>query len=67
MGIIEATAKAFSLLGGKFPSAQENLTTYEKEAFAIVKVFEKMYYVLWGVNPVIIYTDHRNVLFVFVP
>lgn len=46
---------------------QKNWTTYEKEGLAIVKVFEKMDYQLWGPSPVRIYRDHRNLLFVFAP
>lgn len=56
-----------AFLGGQFAGAQRNWTTYEKEAFAIVKVFDKLDYVLLGVENVHIFTDHRNLLFVFAP
>lgn len=56
-----------AFIGGQFSGPQNNWTTYEKEAFAIVKVFDKLDFVLWGRNQVHVFTDHRNLLFVFAP
>lgn len=41
--------------------------THEKEAHEIVKVFGKMYYILWGPNQVITYSDHKYLLYAFSP
>lgn len=59
--------KPLAFLSGHVNKAQENWTTYKKEALAIVKVFEKLDYVLWGPNTVKIYTDHKTLLYVFDP
>lgn len=56
-----------AFLGDHFSGAQENWTTCEMESFAIVKEFERMDYILWGPNPVRIFTDHKNLLYVFAP
>lgn len=51
-----------SLLEGRFSESQKYWTTYEKEAFAIVKVFESRDYILWGPGPVRVYMDHGDLL-----
>ncbi len=43
------------------------LTTYEKEAFEIFSVFEKLDYPFYNEGPAHIFTDHRNLMFVFAP
>lgn len=53
-----------AFLGGTFMPVQENRIIYEKEAFEIGKVLKKMDYVLWGPDPVKIFTDGRNLLFI---
>ena len=40
---------------------------FEKEAFPIVNVFKKLDYLLLGMDDAHIFTDHRNLLFVFAP
>lgn len=51
-------------LGGKLTNNQEIWTTYGKEAFAIVKVLEKLYHMLSVQNQVRVYTVHRNLVYV---
>lgn len=63
----EQRHEPLAFLGGQFTGSQQNWTTYEKEAFSIVKVFDKLDFVLWGNNDVHVFTDHRNLLFVFAP
>lgn len=56
-----------AFLGGKFVKVQRNWTTYEKEAYAIVQTFERMAYLFSGAQPVHVFTDHGNLLYVFAP
>lgn len=56
-----------AFLGGRFAGAQQNWTTYEKEAYAIVQTFDRMDYIFWGSHPIHVFTDHRNLLYVFAP
>ena len=54
-------------VGGEFTKAEVNWSTFEKEGFAIFKTFEKLDYLLLGEQPVHVFTDHRNLLYVFAP
>eukprot|EP00171_Calliarthron_tuberculosum_P004595 IDg4595t1 len=54
-------------VGGEFTKAELNWSTFEKEGFAIFKTFEKLDYLLLGEQPVHVFTDHRNLLYVFAP
>ena len=54
-------------LGAEFKGAERDWTTFEKEAFAIFQSFVKMDYLFLGEQPVHVFTDHRNLLFVFAP
>jgi len=56
-----------AFLGAGFKGAQLGWSTFEKDAYAIFQVFEKLDYVLTGSSPTHIYTDHRNLPFVFAP
>lgn len=56
-----------AFLGGKLIGHQVNWTTFEKEAFAIYEVFEKLDYMLVVEHKFHIFTGHRNLLFVFNP
>lgn len=56
-----------AFLGGKFTGAQKNWTTYEKEAYAIVQTFDRLDYLLWGAKQTHVFTDHKNLLYVFAP
>ena len=54
-------------LGSEFKGSELNWSTIEKEGFAIFSVFKKMDYLLMGSDETHVYTDHRNLLFVFHP
>lgn len=54
-------------LGGTFVDAQGNWTRYEKEAYTIVQAFKQMNYLQFSAQPVHVFTDHRNLRYVFVP
>ena len=56
-----------AFLGAAFKGAQRDWTTFEKEGFAIFQTFLKMDYLLQGQGQSHVYTDHRNLLFVFAP
>ncbi len=56
-----------AFLGSEFRGAQKRWSTFEKEAFAIFQAFEKMDYVLLQARPARLYTDHRNLLYIFAP
>lgn len=50
--IYEQEHEPLEFLGEQFNGAERNWTTYEKAAYLIVKVFDKIDHVLWGSNPV---------------
>lgn len=54
-------------LSSSFTGAKLGWSTYEKEAFAIVQTFKKMEYAIISSMKTFIFTDHRNLLFVFNP
>ena len=56
-----------AFLGAAFKKSELNWTTFEKEAFAIFKTFEKLDYLFAGRSDIRVFTDHRNLLFVFAP
>lgn len=56
-----------AFLGAAFKGAQLGWSTFEKEAFAVFSTFEKLDYMLLGHTSVRVFTDHRNLLFVFAP
>lgn len=53
--------------GGRIRGPLENWTTFEKEAYAIYDVFRKREYLLIVEANGRLFTDHRNLLFVFHP
>ena len=63
----EQRHQPLAFLGAEFKGSQLGWTTFEKEAFAIFQTFEKLDYMLMSSKPVHVYTDHRNLLFVFDP
>lgn len=65
--VLDQKHEPLGFLGGEFTGSERNWTTYEKEGFAIYRVFEKLDYMLMGEQPVHVFTDHRNLLFVFSP
>ena len=56
-----------AFLGAEFKGSSLNWSTFEKEAFAIFQSFAKLDYMLLGHGLVHVFTDHRNLLFVFAP
>ena len=56
-----------AFLGSEFKGAECGWTTFEKEAYAIFQTFEKLDYLLMSSKPCHVFTDHRNLLFVFAP
>ena len=63
----EQQHQPLAFLGAAFKGAELGWSTFEKEAFAIFKTFEKLDYMLLGHGDVRVFTDHRNLLFVFAP
>ena len=56
-----------AFLGSEFKDSSRNWSTIEKEGYAIYSVFQKLDYLLMGSDDTHIYTDHRNLLYVFHP
>ena len=56
-----------AFFGAAFKGSKERWKTYEKEAYAIYEVFKKMDYTSLAEDDIHLYTDHRNLLFVFNP
>ena len=56
-----------AFLGAAFKGAERNWSTFENEAFAIYQAFKKMDYLFYSDKPAHVFTDHRNLLFVFAP
>lgn len=56
-----------AFVGAAFSSTQSNWSTFEKEGFAIYSTFLKCDYMLLNIPNLLIFTDHRNLLFIFAP
>lgn len=56
-----------AFIAGKLTGSQQNWTIYEKELYAVAQTFDRMDNVFWGWLPVHVFTDHRNLLYVFAP
>lgn len=56
-----------AFLSSSFKKAQGRWSTFEKEAYAILKCFRKLDYMFVGETNVNLYTDHRNIFFAFHP
>lgn len=56
-----------SFLSGDFTGASIGWTTFEKEAYAIYETFRRADYILLCAKNFRVFTDHRNLLFVFDP
>ena len=63
----EQQHEPIAFLCSAFKDASENWTTFEKEAFAIFQTFAKLDYLFLVRQDVRVFTDHRNLLFVFAP
>lgn len=63
----EQQHEPLAFLGSEFRKAELNWSTFEKEGFAIFQTFEKLYYIFHDDHPTHVFTDHRNLLFIFAP
>ena len=63
----EQVHEPLGFVGGEFTKAELNWSTFEKEGYAIYRTFDKLDYLMMGEQPVHVFTDHRNLLYVFAP
>jgi len=56
-----------AFISSSFKDSELHWSTYEKEGFSIYQVFKRLDYLLLGSIPSHVYTDHRNLLFVYNP
>lgn len=56
-----------AFLSSCFSEREEHWSTYEREAHAVVQAFRKLDYILASDTTTRVFTDHRNLLFVFNP
>ena len=56
-----------AFLGSQFKKAELNWNMFEKEGSAIFQSFDELDYLLMSGRPANVFTDHRNLLFVFAP
>lgn len=59
--------KPLAFLSSAFKDSELHWSTFEKEGYAIYQVFSKLDYLMFGEKPSHLYTDHRNLLFVYNP
>lgn len=67
LSIHQQRHEPLGFLGGKFNTTQQNWSTFEQEAYAIFQAFERMDYMMLCEDNIHLFTDHRNLLFVFHP
>lgn len=63
----EQALQPVAFFSGIFSKREENWSTYEREAFAVVQAFRKIDYLLACDPAIRAFTDHRNLLFTFNP
>ena len=63
----EKKHEPLTFVGKMFNATEQRWTTYEQEGFAIFKSFEKLYYLFMGDQKFHVFTDHRNLLFLYSP
>ena len=56
-----------AFLGGRFTGAQLRWPIVEKEAYAIICACERLDYLLLRSKGFLIFTDHRNLMYIFAP
>jgi hypothetical protein len=59
--------RPLAFLSGKFAGASSRWATIEKEAFAIVEATRRLEYLLLRPRGFRLYTDHRNLVYIFSP
>ena len=65
--IEEQNHEPLAFLVSAFKDAEKNWSNFEQEGFAIYQAFKKLDYLFYHDHPVHVFTDHRNLLFVFAP
>ena len=65
--VLEQAHQPLAFLSGEFSGAELGWTTFEKEVFAILQTFTRLDHMLQCESLIRIFTDHRNLLFVFCP
>ena len=65
--IEEQNHEPLAFLGSAFKDAEKNWSTFEQEGFAIYQDFKQSDYLFYHDHPVHVFTDHRNLLFLFAP
>ena len=65
MAVEDMSHEPLGFLSGVFRNSQLRWPTVDKEAFAFVSTFRRLEYLLW--NGVHIFTDHRNLAYIFDP
>lgn len=63
----EKVHELLAFIDAEFSKTEKSWTTFEKEGFSIFRVFDKLDYLLMGEQKVHVFTDHRNLLYVFAP
>ena len=61
----DMTHESLAFLSGTFKGSQMRWATIDKEEFAIVSTFRRLEHFWW--NGVHIFTDHRNLVYLFDP
>lgn len=67
VSITEQDHKPLAFLSGSFSGSAARWPIVEKEAFAIVETCKRLDYLLLRENGFRIYTDHRNLVYIFDP
>lgn len=65
--LIDQKHYPLAFLSSAFNEREEHWSTYEREAYAVVQAFRKLDYLLACDPTTRVFTDHRNLLFVFNP
>ena len=65
LSVEDMTHEPLAFLSGTFKGSQMHGATIDKEGFAIVSTFRRLELFLW--NGVHIFTDHRNLAYIFDP
>ena len=65
IAVEDMTHEPLGFLSGVFRGSQLRWATVDKEGYAIVSTFHRLEYLMWG--GVQIYTDHRNLAYIFHP
>ena len=56
-----------SFIGGRWSKTEQRWSTYEREACAVITTMEKLDWIMLTSKRVLVYTDHRNLLWLYQP